>query len=59
MLELYFEPELGILPREAEIDMKALAQVTIMMAETGVLEPPLPVPEKFVDLQYLRAAGVK
>jgi hypothetical protein len=47
------------LPREAEIDMKALAQVTIMMAETGVLEPPLPAPEKFVDLQCLRAAGVK
>lgn len=59
VLELYFEPERGILPREAEIDMMALAQVTIMMAETGVLEPPLPVPEKFVDLQYLRAAGVK
>jgi hypothetical protein len=59
VLELYFEPERGILPREGEIDMRALAQVTTMMAETGALEPALPVPEKFIDLQYLRAAGVK
>ena len=30
-----------------------------MMGEAGVLKPPLPQPERFVDLQYLRAAGVQ
>jgi hypothetical protein len=29
------------------------------MAEADVLKPPLPGPERFVDLQYLQAAGVK
>jgi hypothetical protein len=30
-----------------------------MMAETGALKTPLPAAEKFVDQQYLQAAGVK
>jgi hypothetical protein len=30
-----------------------------MMAEGGTIKPPLPAPERFVDLQYLRAAGVQ
>jgi hypothetical protein len=29
------------------------------MGEGGVIKPPLPAPEQFVDLQYLRAAGVQ
>ncbi|HZN30507.1 MAG TPA: ABC transporter substrate-binding protein [Xanthobacteraceae bacterium] len=57
-LALYFEPDRGVLPKQAEIDLKGLAQVIAFMAEGGVLEPPLPAPERFVDLQYLRAAGV-
>jgi hypothetical protein len=28
-------------------------------AETGDLKPPLPSAERFVDLQYLRAAGIQ
>lgn len=59
VLKLYFEPERGILPREGEIDLSALAQVIAMMAETGALKPPLPTADKFVDQQYLRAAGVR
>jgi hypothetical protein len=30
-----------------------------MMGEAGVLKPPLPQPGQFVDLRYLRAAGVQ
>ncbi|HUL87604.1 MAG TPA: ABC transporter substrate-binding protein [Pseudolabrys sp.] len=59
VLELYFEPERGVLPREGEIDAEALAQVISMMAEAGAIKPPLPAPEKFVDRKYLQAAGVK
>ncbi len=59
VLALYFEPERGVLPLEGEIDMDGLAQVIAMVAETGAISPPPPAPEKFVDRQYLQAAGVK
>jgi len=57
-LALYFEPDKGVMPREAEIDLKGLAQVIAFMGEGGVIKPPLPAAERFVDLQYLQAAGV-
>jgi ABC-type nitrate/sulfonate/bicarbonate transport system substrate-binding protein len=58
-LALYFEPERGVMPKQAEIDLRGLAQVIAFMGEGGLLKPPLPAPERFVDLQYLRAAGVQ
>jgi ABC-type nitrate/sulfonate/bicarbonate transport system substrate-binding protein len=58
-LELFFEPERGVLPEHAEIDLNGLEQVIAMMAEAGTLNPPLPSAERFVDLQYLRAARVQ
>jgi hypothetical protein len=58
-LALYFEPDRGVVPRQAEIDLKGLAQVIAFMGEGSAIKPPLPQPERFVDLQYLRAAGVQ
>jgi NitT/TauT family transport system substrate-binding protein len=58
-LALFFEPERGVLPRRGEIDLKGLAQVIAMMGEAGTIKLPLPSPEQFVDVQYLRAAGVQ
>ncbi len=58
-LALFFEPERGVLPKRGEIDLAGLAQVIAMMGEAGALKAPLPPPEQFVDLQYLRAAGVQ
>ncbi len=58
-LELFFEPERGVLPERAEIDLKGLELVIAMMGEGGALKAPLPQAERFVDLQYLRAAGVQ
>jgi ABC-type nitrate/sulfonate/bicarbonate transport system substrate-binding protein len=58
-LALFFEPERGVLPKRGEIDVNGLVQVIAMLAEAGALKPPLPKPEQFVDLQYLRAAGVQ
>lgn len=57
-LSLYFEPERGVVPKQAEIDMKGFSQVLQVMADAGELHPPLPAAERFVDLQYLRAAGL-
>ena len=58
-LGLYFEPERGVLPKKAEINLKGLEQVIAFMGEAGNLTPPLPAAERFVDLQYLHATGIK
>ena len=58
-LGLYFEPERGVLPKKAEINLKGLEQVIAFMGEAGNLKPPVPPAERFVDLQYLQAAGIK
>jgi ABC-type nitrate/sulfonate/bicarbonate transport system substrate-binding protein len=58
-LALFFEPERGVLPQRGEIDLKGLAQVIALMGEAGTIKPPLPPPDRFVDVQYLRAAGVQ
>jgi ABC-type nitrate/sulfonate/bicarbonate transport system substrate-binding protein len=58
-LALFFEPERGVLPKRGEIDMAGLERVIAMMAEAGALQRPLPSAERFIDLQYLRAAGIQ
>ena len=58
-LGLFFEPERGVLPRRGEIDRNGLAQVIAMLGEAGALKPPLPSPDRFIDLQYLHAADVQ
>ena len=58
-LSLFFDPDRGVLPNRGEIDLAGLARVIAMMGEEGALKPPLPEPSQFVDLQYLRAAGVQ
>ena len=58
-VSLYFEPDRGVVPKQGELDLKGLGQVIQFMSETGDLKPPLPSPERFVDLQYLRAAGIQ
>ena len=57
-LDLFNEPG-HVLPKRGEIDLKGLQQVIAMMAEAGLLKPPLPQAERFVDLQYLKEAGVQ
>jgi ABC-type nitrate/sulfonate/bicarbonate transport system substrate-binding protein len=58
-LDLLVRPGSVVLPMHGEIDVSALARVVAMMAEAGLLKPPLPSPRRFVDLQYLRAAGLQ
>jgi ABC-type nitrate/sulfonate/bicarbonate transport system substrate-binding protein len=58
-LELFFQPGRHVLPDHATIDMKGLQQVIAMMGEQGVIGKPPPRADRFVDLQYLRAAGVQ
>ncbi|HEY1233235.1 MAG TPA: hypothetical protein VGH22_07635 [Candidatus Binatia bacterium] len=58
-LALYFEPERGVFPKVGEIDVKGFAEVLHVMAEAGELKPPIPPAERFIDLQYLKAAGLQ
>jgi len=59
ILALYFEPDRGVFPREAELDLKGLARVIEFMGEAGELQQPFPAAERFADLQFLHAAGIR
>ena len=58
-LALYFDPNCGVVAKQGEIDVKGFAQVIQVMAEAGELAPPLPQADRFIDLQYLKAAGLQ
>jgi ABC-type nitrate/sulfonate/bicarbonate transport system substrate-binding protein len=58
-LDLFFQPGRHVLPDHAAIDLNGLQQVIAMMGEAGLIGKPLPQAARFVDLQYLRAAGVQ
>jgi len=58
-LKLFFEPERNVLPKQGEINVKGMAQVITFMGEAGSIKAPLPPAERFIDLQYLRAAGIQ
>jgi ABC-type nitrate/sulfonate/bicarbonate transport system substrate-binding protein len=58
-LKLYFEPERNVLPRQGEINVKGMVQVIAFMGEAGTIKAPLPPAERFIDLRYLRAAGIQ
>ena len=58
-LTLYFDPDRHVLPMAGEIDLARVRQVIAFMKDNGTLGDPLPAAERFVDLRYLRAAGVE
>ncbi len=58
-LALYFAPGSKVLPRQGEIEIAGLAQVIAFMADAGQVKAPLPAPERFADLQFLQAAGIR
>jgi len=58
-LKLFFEPERKVIPFAGEISIKGMQSVIDLMAEGGILKAPLPPPERFIDLQYLQAAGIQ
>ena len=58
-MALYLDPDRGVLPQQGEVSGKGLANVIAMMGQAGLLQTPLPKPDRFVDRQYLEAAGVR
>ena len=59
ILVLYYEPDRGVMPKQAEINMAGMTKVIAILGETGQIGAPLPPAERFVDLQYLQAAGLQ
>lgn len=59
VLAPYLEPDKRVLPRLGEISLKGFAEVIDLMGEGGVITAPVPATERFVDLQYLKAAGIQ
>jgi ABC-type nitrate/sulfonate/bicarbonate transport system substrate-binding protein len=55
----YLAPETHVLPRRGELDPAAFNRVLALMADVGVIPRPAPRAEHFVDLQYLKAAGIE
>ena len=59
VLAFYYEPDRGMMPRHGEISMPGVAKVIELLGASGELKPPLPAADRFVDLQYLKAAGLE
>jgi len=55
----YAEPARNVLPRRGELDLKAFDRVLALMGEAGVIPTPMAPAARFVDLQYLKAAGIQ
>ncbi len=58
-LELFAEPGRKVMPMRGELDAKGMATAIAFLGEAGILKAPLPPVERFVDLTYLKAAGLQ
>jgi ABC-type nitrate/sulfonate/bicarbonate transport system substrate-binding protein len=59
VLAFYYEPDRGMMPKHGEINMAGVAKVIELLGASGELKAPLPAAGRFVDLQYLKAAGLE
>jgi NAD(P)-dependent dehydrogenase (short-subunit alcohol dehydrogenase family) len=48
-----------VLTTRTEANASGLAAAIAFMGEAGILKAPLPAPERFVDLRYLKRAGIQ
>ncbi len=55
----YAEPARNVLPRRGELDLQAFDRVLALMGEAGVIPTPVAPAARFVDLQFLKAAGIQ
>src|SRR5438105_4948725 len=49
MLAFYYEPDRGVMPKQAEISMPGMAKVIELLGQTAELKAPLPAADRFVD----------
>jgi ABC-type nitrate/sulfonate/bicarbonate transport system substrate-binding protein len=54
----YLDAAKNVLPKRGELSLAAFNRVLALMSDVGAIPSRRPAAEKFVDLQYLRAAGI-
>jgi hypothetical protein len=59
MLSYVWDDSNHVLPRQGEIDMEAFKAMIALHGQYGILQNPLPAPERFVDLRYAKMAGIQ
>jgi hypothetical protein len=59
VLALYYEPDRGVMPKQGEINVAGVNKVVALLADAGQIAKPVPAANRFVDLQYLQAAGLQ
>jgi ABC-type nitrate/sulfonate/bicarbonate transport system substrate-binding protein len=55
----YLDRDKNVLPRNGELSLPAFSRVLALMGDVGAMPKPVPAAERFVDLQYLKAAGIQ
>lgn len=55
----YLEPARNVLPKRGELDLAAFSRVLALMGDAGVIPAPTPPAARFIDLKYLKAAGIQ
>lgn len=55
----YAEPDKNVLPKRGELDLKAFDRVLKLMGEVGAIPTPVAPADRFIDLRYLKAAGIQ
>jgi ABC-type nitrate/sulfonate/bicarbonate transport system substrate-binding protein len=55
----YTQPDKNVLPRRGELDLPAFDRVLSLMGEAGVIPTPVAPATRFVDLQFLKSAGIQ
>jgi ABC-type nitrate/sulfonate/bicarbonate transport system substrate-binding protein len=55
----YLDPARNVLPKRGELDVAAFNRVLALMGDAGVIPVPAPPADRFIDLKYLKAAGIQ
>ena len=55
----YTQPDNNVLPRRGELDLRAFDRVLSLMGEAAVIPSPVAPASRFVDLQFLKSAGIQ
>ena len=55
----YTQPDKNVLPRRGELDLRAFDRVLSLMGEAAVIPSPVAPASRFVDLQFLKSAGIQ
>ena len=55
----YTKRDKNVLPKNGELNLNAFNQVLALLGEAGVIPTPVPAAERFINLRYLKAAGIQ